>query len=52
MQFKYADEYKKIYIRKKALAIQRAVLHRIYRMYSTTPMESLQIVIDTPFSYR
>jgi hypothetical protein len=45
----FADEYKKVRNRKrKALTVQRAVLRRMYRAYSTIPVESLQIVTDTP----
>jgi len=44
----FADEYEKVRNRRKALTIQRAVLRRMYRAYSTTPVESLQIVTDTP----
>ncbi|KAH0944928.1 hypothetical protein HN011_002227, partial [Eciton burchellii] len=44
----FADEYKKVRNRRKALTVQRAVLRRMYRAYSTTPVESLQIVTDTP----
>jgi hypothetical protein len=44
----FADEYKKVRNRRKALTIQRAVLRRMYRPYSTTSVENLQIVTDTP----
>jgi hypothetical protein len=45
----FADEYKKVRNRRKALTVQRAVLRRMYRAYSTTPVEScLQIGTDTP----
>ncbi|KAH0950377.1 hypothetical protein HN011_009115 [Eciton burchellii] len=43
----FADKYKKIRNRRKALTIQKAVLWRMYRAY-TTPVKSLQIVTDTP----
>jgi F0F1-type ATP synthase membrane subunit a len=41
------DEYKKVRIRTKTLMIQRANLRRMYGAYSTTLVESLQIVTDT-----
>jgi type II secretory pathway component PulM len=44
----FADEYKKVRNRRKALTIQRAVLRRMYRAQSTTLVESLQIVTNTP----
>jgi len=45
----FADEYKRVRNRRKALTVQRAVLRRMYRAYSTTPVEScLQIGTDTP----
>jgi hypothetical protein len=47
MLFKYSDEYKKVRNRRKALTVQKAVLRRMHRAYST-PVESLQIVTDTP----
>jgi len=43
----FMDEYKKIRIRRKAPTIQRAVLRKMYKAYSTTPVEILQIVTDT-----
>jgi hypothetical protein len=44
----FADEYKKVRNRRKALTVQRAILRRMYRAYSTTAVESLQIITDTP----
>ncbi|KAH0949537.1 hypothetical protein HN011_012416 [Eciton burchellii] len=44
----FADEYKKVRNRRKALTVQRAVLRRMYRVYKATPVRSLQIVTDTP----
>jgi len=44
----FADEYKKVRNRRKALTVQGTVLRRMYRAYSTTPVESLQIVTDMP----
>jgi len=48
MQFKYLW----INIRKSVfgekLSVQRAVLRRMYRAYSMTPVESLQMVTNTP----
>jgi hypothetical protein len=43
----FAGKYKKVRNRRKALIIQRAVVRRIYRAYST-PVERMQIVTDTP----
>jgi len=44
----FADKYKKVRNRRKALTVQGTVLRRMYRAYKTTPVESLQIVTDTP----
>jgi len=37
----FADEYKKVRNRNKAVTVQRTTLRRMYKAYSTTPVESL-----------
>ncbi|KAH0954511.1 hypothetical protein HN011_012172 [Eciton burchellii] len=38
----FADEYKKVRNRNKALTVQRTTLRRMYKAYSTTPVESFK----------